>query len=89
MTVFKVLDGKGRVLIPYEMRKEAEIACGDIVKVSMEKGIVNITKADLIEVRDQSETARSKYVHSAVKHMSRQEQLELAEKLIRLSKEGE
>lgn len=89
MPVFKVLDDKGRVLIPYEMRKEAEIKCGDIVKVSIDKGVVNITKADLIEVCDQSHDARSKYVHSAVKHMSRQEQMELAEKLIRLNKEGE
>ena len=46
-------------------------------------------KADLIEVCDQSADARKLYVSSAVKQMSKQEQLELAEKLIRLNKEGE
>ncbi|EHJ7843795.1 MAG: hypothetical protein KHW81_16080 [[Clostridium] innocuum] len=89
MSIFKVLDDKGRVLIPYEMRKEAEIECGDIVKISMAKGIIKIMKADLIEVCDQSADARKLYVSSAVKQMSKQEQLELAEKLIRLNKEGE
>lgn len=89
MAVYKVLDDKGRVLIPYEMRKEAEIECGDIVKISIEKGIVRVTKADLIEVCDQSSEARVNYVNSAVKHMDRKDQLELAEKLIRLNKDGE
>lgn len=89
MAVFKVMDDKGRILIPYEMRKEAEIECGSIVKISMEKGSVKIMKADLLEVCDQSQEARLKYVNSAVKHMSKQEQLALAEKLIHLNKEGE
>lgn len=89
MAVFKVLDDKGRILIPLNMRKEAEIKCGDIIKISIHKGIIHITKADLIEVCDQSKETRARYVHSAVKHMSKQEQLELAEKLIRLNKEGE
>ena len=32
--VYKVLDEKGRVLIPLEMRQKAEMEKGDILKVS-------------------------------------------------------
>ena len=33
--VYKLLDEKGRVLIPKEMRKRAEMEGGDIVKLSV------------------------------------------------------
>ena len=33
--VYKLLDEKGRVLIPLEMRQKAEIEKGDILKVSL------------------------------------------------------
>ena len=33
--VYKLLDEKGRVLIPLEMRQKAEIEKGDILKVSI------------------------------------------------------
>ena len=35
--VYKLLDEKGRVLIPLEMRQKAEIEKGDILKVSITK----------------------------------------------------
>lgn len=38
--VYKLLDEKGRVLIPLEMRQKAEIEKGDILKVSINTGKV-------------------------------------------------
>lgn len=36
--VYKLLDEKGRVLIPLEMRQKAEMEKGDILKVSINSG---------------------------------------------------
>jgi len=42
--VYKLLDEKGRVLIPLEMRQKAEIEKGDILKVSINTGKIVISK---------------------------------------------
>ena len=41
--VYKLLDEKGRVLIPLEMRQKAEIEKGDILKVSINTGKIVIS----------------------------------------------
>ncbi len=82
--MYKVIDEKGRVLIPRELRRAAEINYGDIVKLGMEKGRVTVKKVALIEVGDQSPQAVEAYVFSAVKTMEKQTLLSLAAKLIAL-----
>ena len=44
--VYKVLDEKGRVLIPLEMRQKAEMEKGDILKVSINTGKIVISKSE-------------------------------------------
>ncbi len=83
-TVYKVMDDKGRVLIPKEMRCIAEIDRGDIVKLGMVKGKVTVQKVNLIEVGDKSSQAVEAYVFSAVQSMEKQTLLSLAAKLIEL-----
>lgn len=68
--VYKLLDEKGRVLIPLEMRQKAEIEKGDILKVSINTGKIVISKVDILEVGKQDAEAVEAYVHAAVKTMS-------------------
>lgn len=82
--IYKVVDDKGRVLIPKELRRAAEINQGDIVKLGMDKGRVTAQKVDLIEVGDQSPQAVEAYVFSAVKTMEKQTLLSLTARLINL-----
>jgi len=88
MVIYKVVDSKGRVLIPKELRCTAEINRGDIVKLGMERGRVIIQKVALIEAGDQSPQAVEAYVFSAVKTMEKQTLLSLAAKLIALIDEN-
>ena len=55
--VYKLLDEKGRVLIPLEMRQKAEIEKGDILKVSINTGKIVISKVDILEVGKQDAEA--------------------------------
>jgi len=87
-SVYKVVDSKGRVLIPSEFRQVAEINRGDIVKLGIDKGRVTVKKVDLIEIGDQSPQAVEAYVFSAVKTMEKQILLSLAARLIALIDEG-
>ena len=45
--VYKLLDEKGRVLIPLEIRQKAEMEKGDILKVSINSGKIVISKVDI------------------------------------------
>ena len=60
--VYKLLDQKGRVLIPKEMRNAAGMDYGDIVSLGLADGRVTVRKVSIIEVGDQSPEAVEAYV---------------------------
>jgi len=87
-SIYKVLDDKGRVLIPRQLRAAAGMQHGDIIKLAVQKGVVTAQKVDLIEVGDQSPQAVEAYVFSAVKTMEKQTLLSLTARLIALLEEN-
>lgn len=50
--VYKLLDHKGRVLIPKEMREAAGMEYGDIVGLGLQDGKVSVRKVSIVEVGD-------------------------------------
>lgn len=48
--VYKLLDEKGRILIPKEFRQMAELESGDIVKLSVSSGKIMVSKVDIVEM---------------------------------------
>ncbi|MCG9967502.1 AbrB family transcriptional regulator [Pelotomaculum terephthalicicum JT] len=86
--IYKVLDDKGRVLIPRQLRAAAGMQHGDIIKLAVQKGVVTAQKVELIEVGDQSPQAVEAYVFSTVRTMEKQTLLSLAARLISLLEEN-
>ena len=76
--VYKLLDEKGRILIPKEFRQMAELESGDIVKLSVSSGKIMVSKVDIVEMGSQDPQAVEAYVNAAVKHMSPAKQVALA-----------
>lgn len=66
---YRLMDPKGRILIPKEFREAASLECGDIVRLVLTNGRIMIKKAELIEVGDQSADAVEAYVRAAIKTM--------------------
>ncbi len=85
--VYKLIDGKGRVLIPKELRVAAGMDYGDIVHLGMSNGKVSIRKVDVIEVGDQSPEAVEAYVRAAFKTMPDDTRLSLIAELTELLKQ--
>ncbi len=67
--IYKLMDGKGRVLIPKEVRVAANMDYGDIVRLGIVNGKICVKKVDIIEVGDQSPEAVEAYVRAAFKTM--------------------
>lgn len=87
---YKLIDCKGRVLIPKELRTASGMDYGDIVRLGLANGKVSVQKVDIIEVGDQSSDAVEAYVRAAFKTMPDDVKLQLIAELTGLlqSKEG-
>jgi len=48
--VYKIIDGKGRVLIPQELRAASGMEYGDIVRLELSDGRVTVKKIDIVEI---------------------------------------
>lgn len=86
--VHKVIDGKGRVLIPKEFRTASGMEYGGIVKLTMNQGNVTVKKVDIIEVGDQSPEAVEAFVGAAIREMSPEKQISMAAALLELLEQG-
>ena len=75
--IYKLVDSKGCVLIPKNLREAAKMEYGDIVRLRVEDGSVSVCKVDIIEAGDQSPEAVEAYVRAAFKSMSDSIRLEL------------
>jgi bifunctional DNA-binding transcriptional regulator/antitoxin component of YhaV-PrlF toxin-antitoxin module len=82
--IYKIMDGKGRILIPKELRAATDMDYGDIVKIGVNQGTVTVRKVDLIEVGDMSPEAVEAYVHAAIREMPVEKQISIAARLLEL-----
>ena len=87
--VYKLLDQKGRVLIPREMRSAAGMDYGDIVSLGLADGRVTVRKVSIIEVGDQSPEAVEAYVRAAIRTMPDDIRLSLISDLSGLMRQKE
>ena len=85
--IYKLVDGKGRILIPKELRTAASMDYGDIVRLGVANGKVSVLKVDIIEVGDQSPEAVEAYVRAAFKTMPDDTRLSLIAELTELLKQ--
>ena len=67
--IYKLVDGKGRVLIPKSLRDAAKLEYGDIVRLGLTDGKVTVRKVDVVEAGDQSPEAVEAYVRAAFQSM--------------------
>lgn len=88
--IYKLMDCKGRVLIPKAMRDAAKMEFGDIVRLGLTDGKVTVRKVEVVEAGDQSPEAVEAYVRAAFKSMPDSLRLELIGELSALlqKKEG-
>ena len=86
--VYKVMDSKGRVLIPRELRLAAGMCGGDILALQLQEGKVSVRKVEIV-VGDQSPEAVEAYVRAAIKTMPDAVRLSLISDLSGLVREKE
>jgi len=86
-TVYKVLDSKGRILIPLDMRQKIDIEAGGIVGLSEEKGRLIVKKAIALDDGPMPTVAKECYVKSVVREFDNRALMEISEIIARLLQE--
>ena len=86
-SIFKVIDSKGRIYLPKDLRNKLNIDLGDIVKISFNNNSIFVKKVDLIEVGDKSPEAVQEYVKSVIRNMDKQKCISLLDEIINQLKE--
>lgn len=87
--IYKLVDGKGRILIPKNLRDAAKMGYSDIVRLGLSDGRVTVRKVEVVEAGDQSPEAVEAYVRAALKSMPNSTRLELLGELSSLLQKRE
>ena len=87
--MYRLIDAKGRVYLPKELRLALGMENGSFVKLVESDGNLQLRKVHLIELGDHSPEAVEAYVSAAAAAMPREKQLQLAARLLELLKENE
>ena len=82
--VYKIIDSKGRVLIPRELRGASGMDYGDIVRLDLQNGRVSVKKIDIVEIGDKSPEAVEAFVRAAIREMPEEKQIAIAARLLEL-----
>ncbi len=85
--VYKLMDEKGRVLIPFELRKKADMDKGNIIRVQVSHGSILLSRVDIVEAGKQDKESVEAFVNAAVKNMSGESRMNLMKKLLSLQEE--
>ena len=88
---YRVVDSKGSIYLPKDVRREAGIDSGDIIRLEADNGgWIGIMKVELIEAGDQSQEAMEAYVRAAIRQMTDSTRMGLLSELAGLmQKDGE
>lgn len=87
--IYKIMDSRGRVYIPKELRDQSKMQPGDIVKLMLSDGNVSVQKVELVEAGDQSPEAVEAFVRSAFRSMPDQTRINLISELTSLLQQNE
>ena len=80
---YQIIDSRGRVYLPKQLKDVLKLNNGDIIKWTVNDQQLQLQKVLLIEVGDQSEDALEAYVSAVLPTMSRDRQLALAAQLLK------
>lgn len=82
--VYKIIDNNGRVTIPKNMREEAGISVGDIVKVSVDANdsTVRVSRFDFIDVSENISGDLPNPTLAVINKMPGEKKIELASHLL-------
>lgn len=89
MSVYKILDSQGRIVLPVELREQVDIQKGDILELYVQKNSIIVEKLDVVKINDESLKNMENMILSTAKKLDRGSLLFLAKRLVELAEKEE
>lgn len=89
MSVYKILDSQGRLVLPAELRNQVDIQKGDILELRVLKNSIIIEKLNVVKLNDESLKNMQNMILSTAKKLDRGSLLSLAKRLVELAEKEE
>lgn len=89
MSIYKILDSQGRIVLPAELREQVDIQKGDILELSVQKNAIIIEKLDVVKLNDESLKNMENMILSTAKKLDQGSLLFLAKRLVELAEKEE
>lgn len=89
MKYYKILDSRGRLTVPIELREQVDIQTGDVLELSINKNSIMIEKIDIVKLNEETSGNMKNMIMSTAKKLDRGSLLFLAKRLVELAEKEE
>lgn len=86
---YKIIDDKGRIQLPNEIKKEADLNNGDIVTITIDGMVIKIKKTDIIDLRSESKDMLEARIIAAFKLLDQKDEKRVLKRIIEISEKKE
>lgn len=86
---YKIIDDKGRIQLPNEIKKEADLSNGDIVTITADGMLIKIQKTEIIDLRSESKDMLEARIVAAFKLLDKKDEKKVMKRIIEISEKKE
>lgn len=86
---YKIIDDKGRIQLPNEIKKEADLNNGDIVTITADGMLIKIQKTEIIDLRSESKDMLEARIVAAFKLLDKKDEKKVLKRIIEISEKNE
>lgn len=81
-SVIKIIDDKGRIVIPKELREIASLKTGDVIKIKATKKSITLRKVGIVDYEENSLNDTESVIDNALFSLPEDRRLNIAKKVI-------
>lgn len=80
--IYRIMDERGRVTIPKNLRDQAKIETGDVIELLINKDGITIFKVEVIHIDDTTQQSLQNTAYSAIANMDKKSLLKVSKRIV-------
>ncbi len=82
-SIYKIIDDRGRITIPQEIRTATDINKGDVIKISIKGKQIVLTKVGIVDYKDFTSQELLTNIHNALNYLDKDERIEVIKNVLK------
>ena len=89
MMILKIIDARGRLTLPKEIREQVGFQDGDVIKLSVNNNSIVLTKVGILDQQGNTINELKMNIHNALSYMEEKERLQVIELILKTLERGD